>query len=93
VRTIQSNLTRNVEKIFSEMYKLHKFTKATIKYGTFVCFSLLVIGSVLILLNHSGTNYDSYFEFIALSVVKSGFTNLAIVIIGSILLDYTFNKK
>jgi hypothetical protein len=93
VRTLDSNISRNIEKIFTEFYKLHKFTKAGIKYGTIACFALLILGSVLIHLNHTGTNYDSYFEFIATSIIRSGFTNLAIVIIGAILIDYTFSKK
>ncbi|MDO8609389.1 MAG: hypothetical protein Q7R95_02490 [bacterium] len=88
-----SNLSKNVEKIFSAFYKLHKFTKTSIKYGTLACFTLLILGSVLIFLNHSGLNYDSNFEFIATSIIKSGFTNLTIVIIGAILIDYTFKHE
>jgi hypothetical protein len=88
-----STISRNLDKIFTEMYKLHNYTKKSIKYGTLVCFAILITGCVLIFLNHSGTRYDPYFEFIANSVVKAGFTNLAIVIIGSMLLDYTFSKK
>ena len=88
-----TTLSQNLEKIFTEIYKLHNFTKKTIKYGTIVSFGILLLGCVLIFLNHSGTSYDPYYEFIATAIVKSGFTNLAIVIIGSILIDYTFNKN
>lgn len=93
MRAIYTTLSKNLEKIFTEIYKLHSSTKKTIKYGTLICFAILISGCVLIFLNHSGTSYNSYSEFVATSIVKAGFTNLAIVIIGSMLLDYTFNKK
>lgn len=85
-----SNLSRNIEKIFTEIYKLHTATKTTIKYGTLISFAILCLGIVLIFINHSKGSFDPYFEFIATAIVKSGFTNLAIVIIGAILMDFTF---
>ena len=88
-----SSLSKNIEKIFSEFYKLNKSTKNTIKYGTQLGLLVLLLGAGLIFFNHSGFHYDAYFEFIATSVVKASFTILAIVIIGSLLIDYVFNKS
>ena len=89
---MQSNLTRNIEKIFTELGKLSKFTKAIIKYGSQAFLALLTLGAVLVALNHSVFNYNFYTELIATTIVKSSFTILAEVIIGALLIDFALKK-
>jgi hypothetical protein len=90
---VYTNINKNIEKIFSEFYKLNPFTKTVIKRGTQICLTLLILGTVLIFLNHTQFNYDLNYEFIATSIVKNSFTILAEVVIGGLLIDYVFNKK
>lgn len=93
MKPVYANINRGIEKIFSAFYKLNPFTKLVIKRGAQICLILLTLGTLLVFLNHTRFNYDSYFEFIATSVIKSSFTILAEVIIGGLLIDYVFNKK
>lgn len=88
-----TNNNKNIEKIVSEFYKLNPFTKKVIKRGTQICLTLLVLGTLLLFLNHTQFNYDQYYEFIATSVIKNSFIILAEVIIGGLLIDYVFNRK
>jgi len=90
---MQSNLTKYIQKVFLAFDKLDKFPKAIIKYGLRVFLALFAIGTALVVLNHTALDYDSYFEFIALSIVKSSFTILAEAVIGGLLIDFVFKKS
>ncbi len=90
---MQSNINRNIEKIFSAFDNLNSYTKLVIKRGTQICLVLLVLGTLLMFVNYTNANYDLNFEFIATSIIKSSFTILAEVIIGGLVIDYIFNKK
>ncbi|MCX8130222.1 MAG: hypothetical protein N3I35_09005 [Clostridia bacterium] len=86
-------MNKGIQKIFTEFYRLNSFTKTVIKRGTQLCLLLLTLGTVMIFLNRVHFSYDSYYEFIATSVIKNSFIILAEVIVGGLLIDYVFNKK
>lgn len=89
---MQSNISKNIEKIYSEFSKLSKYPKALIKYGSQAFLALFALGTLLVVLNHTALNYDAYFEFIAESIIKSSFTILAEAYIGALIIDYVMRK-
>jgi len=89
---MQSNLAKSIERIFSAFSKLDKLPKAIIKYGAIAFLAIFGLGTLLVVLNHTGGKYDPHSEFIATSVVKSSFTILAEAVIGGLLMDYIFKK-
>jgi hypothetical protein len=87
------NLTKNIEKIICEFNNLGKYTKTILKAGSIVSFILLILGALLVILNHFFLNKDLFFELVARTLVKNSFTILAEAIIGSLVLDYLFKKS
>lgn len=90
---MQSNLTKGIERIFTSFDSLNSLTKTMIKYGIQTFFALFALGVFLVAYTHTSLNGDSYFEFIATSIVKSSFTILAEVIIGGLIIDFIFKKS
>jgi hypothetical protein len=90
---MQSNIIKGIEKIFIQFDKLDRVPKALLKYGSQVFLALFALGTLLVFLNRNLLGYDSYFEFIALNIVKSSFTIFAEVVIGALAMDFIFNKK
>jgi hypothetical protein len=90
---VQTDKTKNLEKIQSAFSKLDKNTKRVLKAGTILALVVLAAGTLLLLLNHTAFNYDPYIEYVSNSVIKASFTILAEVIIGSLLLDFVFCNK
>ncbi len=87
------NLTKNLEKIFSEFNSLNKNSKSLIKYGSIISLLLLALGAIFLVLNNSLFNYDYHFELIARTIIKSSFTIFAEVIIGGLLIDYLLKRN
>ena len=90
---MQQNILKNFEKIYSEFSKLNKWTKKMILLGMHISLAIFALGTFLVVFNRVVLHYDSYFEFVATSVVRSSFTILAEIIIGCLLVDYVFNKS
>jgi hypothetical protein len=89
---IISVLNRSFKKIITELRKLNNHTKVAIKWGANIFLALFSLGTVLVLVNRLVYSFDSYIEFIAISIIKASFTILAEIIIGCLLVDYIFNK-
>lgn len=86
----QNTLRKRLEKIIDELNKLNKTTKKVLKIGI-VCFlALFAAGTMLIAVNHTFLGFDRYIEFYGQSIVKSAFTVLAEITIGSLIIDYVF---
>lgn len=88
-----SGLSKNIAKIVSEFSKLEGFSKKLIKYGTQVFLALLSVGTLLIVLNRTTLNYDTYIEYTAKSIVKNSFSIFAEIIIGALVIDYVLKKN
>ena len=89
---MQTNPVKNIEKILMAFNKLQKLPKALIKYGCYAFMVILLAGTVMVLLNNTLLMYDSYFDFVSKSIVKTSFSIAAEVIIGALLMDYIFKK-
>lgn len=89
---IRDTIIKNGKKIVLEFKKLNKHTKTVIKWGFRIFLFLLFIGTFLVLYNKLTLNFNSYMDLIAMSIIKSGFTILAEIIIGGLFIDYAFNK-
>lgn len=89
---IKSVITKKINKVINELSKLNKHTKLVIRWGGNIFLILFALGTLLIVLNRKTLNYNSYMEFIAMSIIKASFTILAEIIIGGLSIDYVFNK-
>jgi len=89
---MQSNSSNVIKRIAHAFDKMDKFPKAVIRHGIKVFLALFALGSLLVLYNRTMNGCDSYFEFAAISLVKSSFTILAEVVIGGLLMDYVLKK-
>lgn len=89
---MERNLSKNIQKIFTAFGNLNVNTKKFIKIGLRIFIALFAIGTIFLGVSHYVFHFDSYFSFIANSIVKSSFTILAEVIIGCLLVDYIFNR-
>lgn len=83
-----SGINKNIERIVEEFNKIGDLPKSALKYGIQFHLVLLALGTLLIVLNRHFLSFDYHIEFIALSLVKTSFTVLAEVVIGSLLIDY-----
>jgi hypothetical protein len=90
---MQINLAKKIRKILAAFSEVNKIPAMVIKYGALVFLVLFAVGTALVVYNHTKPGYDSYLEFVALSVVKSSFTILAEAVIGGLLLDFLFKKN
>jgi len=90
---MQANLIKNLEKIFAEFSKLSIRSKQILKYGVCVFLVLFALGTLLVVINHSFLGFDSNFDLIATTVVRSSFIILAEIVIGALLMDYFFKKN
>ncbi len=90
---MHTNLSKNIEKIFSEFNKLGNYSKMILKYGIRVFLALFALGTLLVVINYAYFKFDLYIDLIATSVVKSSFAILAEAVIGGLLMDYFFNKQ
>lgn len=89
---IISVLNKNFKKIITELRKLNNRTKSAIKWGANIFLALFSLGTFIIFFNRVIYSFDSYVEFIAISIIKASFTILAEIIIGCLLVDYIFSK-
>lgn len=85
---IVSGINKNIEKIIEEFDKIGELPKAILRYGIQFHIMLLAIGTLLVILNRHFFSFDYHVEFIAINLVKTSFTVLAEVVIGSLLIDY-----
>lgn len=83
---------KNIEKIVQEFGKIGEVPKNILKYGMLFFLILLASATILAVLNVHLFNFDPYIHFIALSIVKTSFTVLAEIIIGSLVIDYLSQK-
>lgn len=90
---MQSNLIKNIEKIFTAFGNMGKLPKALIKYGCYVFFGIFMVGTILVLLNNTLLPYNSYFDMVSKAIVITSFTLIAEAIIGGLIMDFVFNKK
>ncbi len=90
---MQTNMYKNIEKIRTAFGNIGKLPKALIKYGCYVFFVLLTIGSVLVLLNNTVLPHNSYLDLVSKSIVTTSFTIAAEAIIGGLVIDFVFSKK
>lgn len=90
---MQTNLVKKIEKIFLALKEVDKYPKMIIKYGAYAFLLLFAIGTALVVYNRTMLNYDPYYEFVAMSIVKVSFTILAEAVIGGLLIDYVFKKR
>lgn len=90
---MQSIIVKGIEKIFTQFKKLEHIPKLLLKYGTQAFLALFAVGTLLVVMNHFMIGYDSYFEFIALNIVKSSFTVFAEVVLGALIMDFVFKKN
>jgi len=84
--------SERIEKIFEEFKNVNSFSKSLIKYGSLVALSLLLLGTILLVLNQNVLDFDSYTKFIGTSIVKNSIVLLAEFIIGGLVIDY-FTKR
>lgn len=89
---MEPNNINNKTKIFSAFSNLDKYTKRALNIGIILFLALFALGTVLVVLNHTG-DYSTFNEFVATSVIKTSFTVLAEVIIGVLLVDFVFNGR
>lgn len=89
---MQTNISKNIGKIFSEFEKLNSVSKLLIKYGTLACSLILTAGTLLSAYSHFVLSFDLYLEFVATNIIKTSFTLLAEVIIGALAIDYLSKK-
>ena len=89
---MQTNLTKNIEKIFTAFGKMGKLPKALIKYGCYVFFGIFTIGTILVLLNNTLLPYNSYYDMVAKAIVTTSFTIAAEAIIGGLVMDFVFKE-
>lgn len=89
---LQQNLIKNLEKVLKAFGKMEKLPKALIKYGCFIFLGLFLSGTVMVLLNYTVLTWNSYFDLVSKSLVKTSFTIGAEAIIGGLVLDFIFKK-
>jgi len=89
---MQSNFGKSLEKIFSSLDNVNRFSKALIKYGTLIFILVFAVGCVLAVLNLTVLDFNVYRDFVAKSIVKTSFTLLAEAVIGGLIIDYVINK-
>lgn len=89
---MNSENNKNIEKIFRELDSIGQVPKNIIKYGAVFFLMLLAAGTGLIVLNRHIFNLDPYVDFLGLSIVKTSFTVIAEIIVGSLLIDFLSQK-
>ena len=88
-----SSLAKNLQRILTAISQIDKLPRMIIKYGCHAFLALFAIGTALVAWNHTVLNYEPYFEYVALTVVKTSFTILAEAVIGGLLIDFVFKKS
>lgn len=81
-----------IEKIFEEFKHVNSFSKSLIKYGSLAALIMLSLGTLVLILNQTVIDFDSYTKFIGTSIVKNSIIVLAEFIIGGLAIDY-FTKR
>lgn len=81
-----------IEKIFEEFKKVNNFSKSLIKYGAQVALVILSLGVLILILNQTVLDYDSYTKFVGTLIVKNSIVLLAEFIIGGLVIDYFIKK-
>ncbi len=71
---------------------MDRLPRAIIKYGVRISLALMIAGCLVILLNHY-TGYDSYKNFVGISIVKNSVTVLAEAIIGGLVIDFVLRRN
>ncbi len=84
--------SERIEKICEEFKNVNSFSKALIKYGSQAALFLLILGTILLVLNQTVLDFDSYTKFIGTLIVKNSIVLLAEFIIGGLIIDY-FSKR
>jgi hypothetical protein len=64
-----------------------------IRYGVKIFMLLLAFGTLFMLVNHTMIEYNSYYEFIAQTIIKNCFVLLAEAVIGALAFDYVFRRN
>jgi hypothetical protein len=81
-----------IEKIFEEFKKVNNFSKSLIKYGAQAALVILSLGVLILILNQTVLDYDSYTKFVGTLIVKNSIVLLAEFIIGGLVIDYFIKK-
>lgn len=84
--------SERIEKIFEEFKQVNSFSKSLIKYGSLAALVILSLGALVLILNQTVLDFDSYIKFIGTSIVKNSIIVLAEFIIGGLVIDY-FTKR
>lgn len=87
------NLYKTIEKILTAFAGIGTLPKALIKYGSFVFFGVLTLGTLLVLLNHTLLPYNYYFDTASKALVITSFTLAAEAIIGGLVMDIVFKRE
>lgn len=90
---MHANFNRRVEKLFIEFTKINKIAKALMYYGIRAFQVIFLFGSVIVITNHTIFDFNSYYEFLGTTIIKTSFTILAEAIIGGLVLDFIFKKQ
>lgn len=89
---MQQNMSKSVKRIFQEFSKVGIIPKMVLKHGFQLFLGLLALGTCLIILNKNIYHYNIYLDLTATSLVKTSFTILAEVVVGSLLMDFISKK-
>lgn len=89
---MQSNLLKQIEKILTAFGNMGRLPKALIRYGSYVFFGLLTVGTLLVLVNNTLLPYNSYFDMVSKAIVITSFTLAAEAIIGGLVMDFVLKK-
>lgn len=88
----QSDRSGNIRKIKNAFGNMNKLSKALLNYGSYAFLMLFMIGTVLVILNHTLLPYNFYFDLVSKELVKTSFVIGAEVVIGSLVLDFVFKR-
>ncbi len=87
------NLSKNIKKLFEAFEKIDKFPRLLICYGFKFILLILIIGAFSFLINQNSISPDLSLYIFSTSLIKSSYTILAEIVIGSLVIDYIIKNK
>jgi ABC-type Co2+ transport system permease subunit len=90
---MQMDQEKKLKKFLTAFDSIGKLPRNIIKYGLHIFLVLFALGTAIVVYSRVALGYEPYFEFIAMSIVKTSFTILAEAIIGGLLIDYVFKSR
>lgn len=89
---MSSNVNKKLKTVSQKFDSINSFSKSIIKYGTKISFLILIIGTVLFVINQTSNSFDPYTNIISVTLITSGISILAQIIIGALVIDFIFKK-